>query len=84
MPPQHLHPTILPSQVHTQGHLIYHLPTIGIHSRGAQVAPHGKTCPKLIVYTNLVDTTLTLHAPKSLTQHSPYSPDITSFHHASM
>ena len=27
----------------------YHLPTIGIPYPSAQVAPHGKTCPRLIV-----------------------------------
>ena len=34
VPPQHLHPGLLPSQVHTQGHLIYHLPTTGNHFQG--------------------------------------------------
>jgi hypothetical protein len=51
-------------------------------SRGAQVASHSKTCPRLVIYSNLVDTTLTLHTPKSHTQHSPHSQDNTSFHHA--
>jgi hypothetical protein len=51
-------------------------------SRGAQVASHSKTCPRLVVYSNLVDTTLTLHTPKSHTQYYSHSPGNTSFHHA--
>jgi hypothetical protein len=43
----------------------YHLPATGIPYPSAQVAPHGKTRPRLVVYSNLVDTTLTLHTPKS-------------------
>jgi hypothetical protein len=47
--------------------------------------PKGKTCLKLVVYSNLVDTTLTLHTPKSHTQHSLAIVQIIPvFYHASI
>ena len=65
VPPQHLHPGLLPSQVHTQGHL--QLPFTR-HRYSISKCPGSTTwqdSPQARRYSSSVDTTLTLHAPKT-------------------
>ena len=84
VPPQHLYPGLHLSEVHTRGHL--QLP-FTCHWYSISKCPGSATwqdSPQARRYSSSVDTTLTLHAPKSHTQHSPHSPDNASFHHASM
>ena len=71
MPPQHLYLGLHLSEVHTQGHL--QLPFTR-HRYSISKCPGSTTwqdSPQARRYSSLVNTTLTLHAPKSHTQHSP-------------
>ena len=78
VPPQHLHPGLLPSQVHTQGHL--QLPFTR-HRYSISRCPGSTTwqdSPQARRYSSSVDATLTLHAPKAHTQHAHTPPSPAS------
>ena len=65
VPPQHLYPGLHLSEVHTQGHL--QLPFTR-HRYSTSKCPGSTTwqdSPQARCYSSSVDTTLTLHAPKT-------------------
>ena len=78
VPPQHLHPRLLPSQVHTQGHLQLPFTRHRYSIYKCLGSTTWQDSPQAHRYPSSVDTTLTLHAPKSHTHHSSHSPDNTS------